>query len=60
MHGTKARLSIKTRWSFCDGPPYESMHSGRGDVVGEFVRVLVEAESGGSALGCWVPRDPLD
>jgi len=29
-------------------------------VVGEFVRVLVEAESGGSALGCAVPRDPLD
>ena len=46
--------------TFCDGPPYGSMHSGQGDAVGEFVRLLVEGEGGGSALGCVVPRDPLD
>jgi len=36
------------------------MYSGQGDAVGEFVRLLVEGEGGGSALGCVVPRDPLD
>jgi len=49
---------IKTRRLFCDGPPYGSMHSGQGDVVGEFVRVLV---GGGwwKCPGCVVPHDPL-
>ena len=56
MHSKKARLSIKTRRLFCDGP-HGSTHSGQGDVVGAFVRVLVEGEGGGSALGCVVlPR----
>ena len=41
-YSKKARLSIKTRQLFCDGPLYGSMHSGQGDVVGAFVRVLVE------------------
>ena len=36
------------------------MLSGQGDVVGVFVRLLVEGEGGGSALGCVIPRDPLD
>ena len=31
-----------------------------GDMAGEFVQLLVEGEGCGSALGCVVPRDPLD
>jgi len=57
MHSKKARLSIKTRRLFCDSPPYGSIHSGQGDVVGEFVQVLVEGGGWWNSPGlCGPPR----
>jgi len=41
-HSKKATLSIKTRRLLCNDAAYGCMHSGQGDVVMEFVRVLVE------------------
>ena len=43
----------------CDGPPYRSMYFGYGDVVGEYVRVLVEGAGWWKCRGFGVPRDPL-